>query len=119
MRAAIVERTTGRLRRAKRDNAFVSKQLMGTSCNDDSASERVFRDSGFRLCTTSAGGRDRRAVPTPIVVRMTMGDMVSFKRITKRRERKQSEQQAEGNRSLCIARERNLLDQHHIGGDTL
>jgi hypothetical protein len=119
MRAAIVERTTGRLRRAKRDKAFVSKQLMGTSCNDDSASERVFRDSGFRLCTTSAGGQGRRAVPTPIVARTTMGDMINSRRSTKRGERGQSEQQAESNRSLCIARERNLLDQHHIGGDAL
>jgi hypothetical protein len=48
-----------------------------------------------------------------------MGDMINSKPFTKRRERKQSEQQAQGNRNLCVARERNLLDQHHIGGDAL
>jgi hypothetical protein len=62
---------------------------------------------------------------------MTMGDTVNLKRFKKRREREQSEQQAESNRARYgrtksqraaddqrVARERNLLDQHRIdGGD--
>jgi hypothetical protein len=60
-----------------------------------------------------------------------MGDTVNLKRFKKRREREQSELQAESNRARYgrtksqraadnqrVARERNLLDQHRIdGGD--
>jgi hypothetical protein len=64
-------------------------------------------------------------------MRVTMGDTINLKRFKKRREREQSELQAESNRARYgrtksqraadnqrVARERNLLDQHRIdGGD--
>ena len=59
-----------------------------------------------------------------------MGDLVNLKRFKKRREREQSERQAETNRALHgrtksqraadakhAARERDLLDQHRIDGE--
>jgi len=59
-----------------------------------------------------------------------MGELVNIKRFKKRREREQSERQAETNRALHgrtksqretddmrAARERHLLDQHRIDGE--
>jgi hypothetical protein len=59
-----------------------------------------------------------------------MGDLVNLKRFKKRREREQSERQAETKRALHgrtkaqraadvvrAARERDLLDQHRIDGE--
>jgi hypothetical protein len=61
---------------------------------------------------------------------MAMGDLANLKRFKKRREREQSERQAETNRALHgrtkaqrtadvtrAARERDLLDQHRIDGE--
>jgi hypothetical protein len=61
---------------------------------------------------------------------MAMGDLVNLKRFKKRREREQSERQAETNRALNgrtkwqraaddkrATRERDLLDQHRIDSE--
>ena len=60
----------------------------------------------------------------------TMGDLVNLKRFKKRRERAQSEQQAQTNRALHgrtkserasdemhASRQRDLLEQHRIDGE--
>ncbi len=102
---------------------------MGTSCNDDPAGERVFRDSAHLFCTI-APEPNRNTFPISIVMGTTMGNLVNLKRFKKRREREQSERQAETNRALHgrtksqraadderAARERDLLDQHRIDGE--
>ncbi len=102
---------------------------MGTSCNDDPAGEREFRDSGYLFCTI-APERTRSTFPLSIVVGTAMGNLVNLKRFKKRREREQSERQADTNRALHgrtksqraaddkrAARERELLDQHRIDGE--
>jgi hypothetical protein len=102
---------------------------MGTSCNDDSASERVFRDSGY-LFRAIAPQRKRSASPISIVMGTAMANLVNLRRFKKRREREQSERHAETNRALHgrtrsqraaddkrAARQRDLLDQHRIDGE--
>ena len=107
----------------------ITKQLMGNPCNDDPAGERVFRDSGYLFCTI-APERNSSAFPISIVMGTAMGNLVNLKRFKKRREREQSDRQAETNRALHgrtksqrasddkrAARERGLLDQHRIDGE--
>jgi Domain of unknown function (DUF4169) len=103
---------------------------MGTSCNDDPAGERVFRDSGNRLCASIARAQDRHALSVSALTETAMAELVNLKRFKKRREREQSERQAETNRALHgrtksqreaddmrATREGHLLDQHRIDGE--
>lgn len=103
---------------------------MGISTNDDSDRERVFRDSGYRVCVSSARSRGGCATPSSRLTGAAMGDLVNLKRFKKRREREQSERQAETSRVLHgrtksqratdemrASRQRDLLDQHRIDGE--
>jgi hypothetical protein len=88
------------------------------------------RDSGYRYCASIARSQNHRAFPVSIVTGTAMGEMVNLKRFKKRREREQSERQAETNRALHgrtksqsaaddmrATRERDRLDQHRIDGE--
>jgi Domain of unknown function (DUF4169) len=99
----------------------ISTQLMGTICNDKPVGERVFRAS-------IAPERNRSTFS--VLMGTTMAELVNLKRFKKRREREQSERQAETNRALHgrtksqraaddkrATRERDVLDQHRIDGE--
>ena len=101
---------------------------MGSIYNDKAAGERVFRDNGYLFCACIAPEQNHSAFR--VLKGTAMGDLVNLKRFKKRREREQSERQAETNRALHgrtksqraaddkhAARERDLLDQHRIDGE--
>ena len=101
---------------------------MGSTYNDKPAGERAFRDNGHFICVFIAPEQNHSACW--VLKRTAMGDLVNLKRFKKRREREQSERQAETNRALHgrtksqraaddkhAARQRDLLDQHHIDGE--
>jgi len=101
---------------------------MGTIHNDKPVGERVFRDSGYPLCASIAPEQNRSTFS--VLMGTTMAELVNLKRFKKRREREQSERQAETNRALHgrtksqraaddkrAMRERDVLDQHRIDGE--
>jgi hypothetical protein len=106
----------------------ISTQLMGTICNDKPVGERVFRDSGCPFCASIAPEQNHSTFS--VLMGATMAELVNLKRFKKRREREQSERQAETNRALHgrtksqraaddkrATRERDVLDQHRIDGE--